>query len=59
MIQKIINLNKWYDNVEEPWRFLLLIAIVTMPQLLFNYVVWGILMMILVIFRMIAIYYKK
>jgi hypothetical protein len=60
MIQKIINLNKWYDKVEEPWRFLLLILVVSLPQIIFDDMIyWAILMMILVIFRMIAIYYKK
>jgi flagellar biosynthesis component FlhA len=60
MIQKIINLNKWYDKVEEPWRFLLLILVVPLPQIIFDDMTyWAILMMILVIFRMISIYYKK
>jgi hypothetical protein len=60
MIQKIINLNKWYDKVEEPWRFLLLILVVPLTQIIFDDMTyWAILMMILVIFRMISIYYKK
>jgi len=59
MKEFIIKSNEWYNNVPEPYRFLLMIMLVGLPLLIvqisnfiWGYTIWGVLMCILVGWRM-------